>query len=85
MGIIHGLTNLGGSLLTAIVYSKEYEKHKTRVTLGIIYATFAIFQILVLISTGHILDFKLTDIAICFIVSITIFLITENTVFMIHV
>jgi len=26
MGIIHGLTNLGGSLLTAIIHSKNYEK-----------------------------------------------------------
>ena len=27
MGIVHGLTNLGGSLLTAVVHSKEYTKH----------------------------------------------------------
>jgi hypothetical protein len=30
MGFIHGLTNLGGSLLTAIVHSKGYEKQITR-------------------------------------------------------
>ena len=48
MGIIHGLTNLGGSLLTAIVHSKNYEKHKTRVTVAIAYATFAFFQLLTL-------------------------------------
>ena len=48
MGIIHGMTNLGGSLLTAIVHSKNYEKHQTRVTIAIAYATFALFQLLTL-------------------------------------
>jgi len=32
MGIIHGLTNLGGSLLTAIAHEKNYTKDTTRVT-----------------------------------------------------
>jgi uncharacterized protein len=49
MGIIHGLTNLGGSFLTAIVFNKEFSKNKTRSTIAICYATFAIFQILTLI------------------------------------
>ena len=49
MGIVHGLTNLGGSLLTAIVHSKNYPKDVTRVTVASAYATFAIFQVLTLI------------------------------------
>ncbi len=48
MGVIHGLTNLGGSLLTAIVHSKAYPKDVTRVTVASAYATFAVFQIFTL-------------------------------------
>ena len=50
MGIIHGLTNLGGSLLTVIIFNKNLSKKQTRSTIAICYATFAIFQILTLIS-----------------------------------
>ena len=49
MGIIHGLTNLGGSLLTAIVFNKNLLKNNMRSTIAICYATFATFQILTLI------------------------------------
>jgi len=49
MGIIHGLTNLGGSLLTAIAHEKNYPKDTTRVTVGVSYGTFAFFQILTLL------------------------------------
>ncbi len=49
MGIIHGLTNLGGSLLTAIAHEKDYPKDTTRVTVGVSYGTFALFQIMTLL------------------------------------
>lgn len=49
MGIIHGLTNLGGSLLTAIIHEKGYPKDTARVTVGVSYGTFALFQILTLL------------------------------------
>ena len=49
MGIIHGLTNLGGSLLTAIAHEKNYPKDTTRVTVGVSYGTFALFQIMTLL------------------------------------
>jgi uncharacterized protein len=48
-GFIHGLTNLGGALLTAIVYSKNLTKKRTRATIAISYLTFAVFQIITLI------------------------------------
>lgn len=41
MGIVHGLSNLGGSLLTALIHHKNYDKDTTRVTVAISYATFA--------------------------------------------
>lgn len=48
MGVIHGLTNLGGSLLTAIVHSKDYAKDIARVTTAVSYGTFAVFQLITL-------------------------------------
>jgi len=53
MGIVHGLTNLGGSLLTALVHSKNYDKDTTRVTTAIAYCTFAVFQIATLAVTAR--------------------------------
>ena len=44
-GIIHGMTNLGGALLSAIVINKDLSKQETRTTIAICYLTFAIFQI----------------------------------------
>jgi uncharacterized protein len=51
MGIVHGLTNLGGSLLTALTHSKHYDKDRTRVTTALGYCTFAVFQIATLVVT----------------------------------
>lgn len=82
MGTIHGLTNLGGSLLTAIVHSKNYEKHTTRVTVAASYATFAVFQILTLLISGHIIEIRLLEIGIYLITSIAIFLFTEIMIYM---
>jgi uncharacterized protein len=48
-GFIHGVSNLGGSLLTVIIYSKNYPKDTTRVTAAACYAIFAIFQLLTLL------------------------------------
>ena len=82
MGIIHGLTNLGGSLLTAIVHSKGYEKHITRVTVALSYATFAIFQILTLLLSGHSVDVRFSGIGIYLIAGVTVFIFTEKIVYM---
>lgn len=81
MGIIHGLTNLGGSLLTAIVHSKEYEKNMARVTVAVSYATFAIFQILTLVGSGQSITTSLSGIGIYLIVGIAIFVLTEKLVY----
>ena len=53
MGIVHGLTNLGGSLLTALVHARGYGKNATRVTTAVGYATFAVFQIATLAVTAR--------------------------------
>ncbi len=53
MGLVHGLTNLGGSLLTALTHGKGYDKDRTRVTTAIGYCTFAVFQIATLAVTAR--------------------------------
>ena len=50
MGIIHGITNLGGALLSTIIFSKKMTKIQTRSTIAVCYLTFAVFQILTLMS-----------------------------------
>ena len=49
MGVIHGITNLGGALLSCIVFSKDLSKESKRTTIAICYLTFAVFQIMTLI------------------------------------
>ena len=81
MGIIHGLTNLGGSLLTAAVHSKGYGKRTTRATVAASYATFAIFQIATLFFSHFDIDIELSTILLGMSVGLTIFAITEKIVY----
>ena len=48
MGIVHGISNLGGSLLTAAVHHQNYPKNVARVTVAASYATFAVVQLITL-------------------------------------
>ena len=82
MGIIHGLTNLGGSLLTAIAHSKGYEKDITRVTIALSYATFAIFQICTLLIAGYHIDLSLSGAGIYLIIGVVVFMLTEKLIYM---
>ena len=82
MGIIHGLTNLGGSLLTAIVHSKDYQKRITRVTVAIAYATFALFQFLTLFISGYRPEITFSGVGVYLIAGVAIFVITEKLVYL---
>ena len=57
MGIIHGITNLGGALLSAIVFSKDLSKDSKRTTIAICYLTFAVFQIITLLIAFNNINF----------------------------
>mgnify|MGYP001137004119 CR=1 FL=1 len=81
MGILHGLTNLGGSLLTAIVHAKNYEKQITRSTIAAIYATFATFQLATLFFTGFEIDIKFSLIALCMVVGLVVFFSAEKIIY----
>jgi hypothetical protein len=50
MGVIHGMTNLGGVLLAAKVFHTPLNKHQKRVTIALSYMTFALFQIVTILA-----------------------------------
>lgn len=81
MGTIHGLTNLGGSLLTAIVHGKNYHKNQTRVTVAICYASFAVFQLLTLLFLSSEYNVSFSDNISFLQIGVIIFLLTEEMLY----
>lgn len=81
MGVVHGLTNLGGSLLTAIVHGKNYPKDVTRVTVAVCYATFAVFQIITLLFLVDGFEVSFSDNMSFLQVGVIMFLLTEEMVY----
>jgi len=81
MGLIHGLTNLGGSLLTAIVHGKKYDKNATRVTVAICYATFAMFQLITLFLIGSQFELSFANHMGFVQLGVIVFLLTEEMVY----
>lgn len=82
MGVIHGLSNLGGSLLTALVHHKGYEKDIARVTVAVSYATFAAAQILTLmLFSPQQIDVPYEDIGIYLVTGALIFLLTDEMLY----
>ncbi len=81
MGLIHGLTNLGGSLLTAIVHGKNYDKNSTRVTIAICYATFAGFQLITLFFIGTQFELSFAGQMSFLQLGVIVFLLTEEMIY----
>ena len=81
MGLIHGLTNLGGSLLTAIIMDKKLPKDNSRVTIAICYLTFAFFQIFTLYFIMDKSDIIFFDYAIFWLMGVIIFFIVEKQLY----
>ena len=81
MGILHGLTNLGGSILTAIVHAKNHEKQITRSTIAASYATFATFQLATLFFTDFEIDIKISQIALYMVVGLIVFFSSEKIIY----
>ena len=78
MGVIHGITNLGGSLLTALVHEQKQAKNSARVTIAICYSTFAAFQLLTLYFIGYDDGMPYTDNMTLLQISVIVFLFTEE-------
>ena len=79
MGSIHGLTNLGGPLLTAAVHIKGYEKRIARATIAAAYAMVAASQIGTLLVSGYEPNDSISAIGIYVGSGLAIFLVTETT------
>ncbi len=81
LGLVHGISNLGGSMLTAIVYAKNYSKDKTRVTGAASYATLALCQLITLLVMDSTFSISYTDRASFVQVAIVVFLLTEELLY----
>ena len=73
MGVTHGLTNLGGSLLTSKIFSMDMEKVEKRATISLSYFTFALFQILTLVGIGQLTQFNFGYI----VIGVVVFFLTD--------
>jgi uncharacterized membrane protein YfcA len=81
MGAVHGMSNLGGSMLTIIIYAKNYAKDKTRVTAAASYGTVATFQLITLLLLNSHFTIVYAD-KITFIqIGIIMFLLTEELLY----
>lgn len=78
MGVIHGLSNLGGTLLTALVHHKNYTKDVARVTIAVCYGTFAFVQILTLaLFSGQQIDVAFSENTIYLVVGVLVYTLTD--------
>jgi len=81
MGLIHGITNLGGSLLTAIILNKKLTKDKSRATIAVCYLTFALFQIIILYFINDKLVVNFINYGFYWLLGAVIFFIVEKQFF----
>jgi hypothetical protein len=81
-GVVHGTTNLGGALLSSIIFSKNLSKEKTRATIAICYLTFAVFQIITLsFFTNNYEIFNIIN-AIYWFSGLVVFFIVEKLLYL---
>lgn len=82
MGIVHGVSNLGGSLLTALVHHKDYEKDVARVTVAASYGTFAVVQLLTLgFFSSQQIDVSVPDTGIYMVVGALVFMLSDEMLY----
>ena len=82
MGTLHGLTNLGGSLLSASIFNKDFSKITKRSTIAICYLSMALIQIITLsfiIKRGDLLS--IINIPY-WLIGIVVFYLTEKYIFL---
>lgn len=82
MGVVHGVSNLGGSLLTALVHHKNYPKDVARVTVAACYGTFAVAQLLTLcLFNRQQLEVPVFDNVIYLTVAVMIFGLVDEAIY----
>jgi hypothetical protein len=75
------MSNLGGSLLTVLIYSKKYPKDQTRATAAACYATFAFCQLLTLYFIGSEFQIPYSERISLVQVGIVMYLFTEKVLY----
>lgn len=80
MGLIHGLTNLGGPLLSSFVLARFSDKEQARATTATCYGLLVIIQLLTLTMTGTNLWFTQTNL-LQIGIAILVFALTNAFVF----
>jgi hypothetical protein len=53
MGLVHGASNLGGTMLTALAFGKGLDRHESRATIVAGYSLFAVIQLITLYLAGE--------------------------------
>ena len=82
MGVIHGISNLGGSMLTALVHHKQFDKDTARVTIAASYGTFALVQLLTLgLFSSTLIDIPFAENLMYLTVGALIFLLTDEMLY----
>jgi len=82
VGMVHGTSNLGGSLLTALIHHKHYPKDVARVTIATCYCSFAVVQLLTLgVFSRQEIDIPLFGNIIYMLVAAVIFELIDATFF----
>ena len=76
-GVIHGLTNLGGSLLTSHIHTLKLSKVAKRATISMSYFTFAFFQISTLIFLGEMQELNVNFL----VIGVITFILTEYFIY----
>ena len=81
MGLVHGASNLGGSMLTALAFGKGLHRDISRATIVAGYALFAIVQLTTLRLTGTNWQIDLGTEAGLMVAGATTFWLTEHYIF----
>ncbi len=77
LGVIHGFTNLGGSILSMKIFILDYDKDMKRATMATAYFLLAIIQLSIIFLTQQRLKFDPTFL----LLGIATFIVTEQFVF----
>ena len=80
MGLVHGLTNLGGGLLAILASGTQTEKMEIRYTIALYYLAFSIVQMLILVFVLGKMEELLTNASIA-LISILIYVSIGNRLF----
>lgn len=81
MGAVQGLTSLGGSLLSALIHTKAYDKDRARATTAAAYGIFLIVQLVLLWGTTPADTARLGYTVLLATVGLAAFVLVEQTLY----